>query len=79
MCLLKGSATFAVIAGWAGCNQVAPIMFSTLAARDYVIDCKPGSVLTAVLAGEIIPPHYLSFIELDSNARPFNHPFEPDD
>jgi hypothetical protein len=68
-----------MVAGWAGCNQITPNMFPTLAARNYVIDCKSGSTLTTILAGEVITPHNLPFAQLDLYAGSFDHPFEPDD
>jgi hypothetical protein len=79
MCLFKRASAFAMIAGWAGCSQVAPNMLPPLAARNYVIDCKPVSMLTTILAGEVVTPHNLSFTQLDMDARSLDHPFEPDD
>jgi hypothetical protein len=44
-----------------------------------VIDCKPGSTLTTILAGEIITTHDLAFAQFYLYAGSFDHPFKPDD
>jgi hypothetical protein len=79
MCLFKRASAFTMVAGRASCNQIAPVMYPTLAARNYVIDCEPGSTLTTILAGEIIAPHDLAFVQFYMDAGSFDHPFEPND
>jgi hypothetical protein len=65
-----------MIAGWAGCDQVAPLVCSTLAARDDVIDSHMWHFITAVLTGEIISPQNLTLAQFDTNTRPFDHHFQ---
>lgn len=79
MCLLKGASTFAMVAGWAGCHQVVPGMFSTLAAWNDVIDRQVEGGFSAVLAGVIIPAQDLTFIQLDADAGSLDHAFQADD
>ena len=79
MRLIERPASFAVIASWAGGNQVAPFMPAALAAGDDVVNCHVRNLLTAVLAGVIIPSQDLTLAQFDSNTRPFDHPFQTND
>ena len=79
MRLIKRPASFAVIASWAGCNQVAPLMSAALAAGDDMVNCHVRHFLATVLAGVIIPPQDLTLAQLDPNTRPFDHPFQAND
>lgn len=56
MRLRDRAATFTVVAGRAGSDQIIPDMFAAKAAWDDVIDGEMRTVLTAVLAGVIVPP-----------------------
>lgn len=78
MSLNERPASFAVIASWAGCYQVVPFMFASLAARDDMINCHVRHFLAAVLAGVIIPSQDFALAQFDPNARSFDHPFQAD-
>lgn len=54
-------------------------MFSTLAARNDVIDRQVGGGFSAVLAGIVVPAQDLTFIQLDSDARSLDHALQADD
>ena len=76
MRLVKRPAALAMIAGWASCNQVAPFVFTALAARNDVVNRHVRHLITAVLTGVIISPHDLPLTQFNPNARPSDHPFQ---
>ena len=79
MRLIKRPASFAVIASWAGCNQVASFVPAALAAGDDMVNRHVRHLLAAVLAGVIIPSQDFTLAQFDPNTWPFDHPFQTND
>lgn len=75
MSLFQSSPSFAVIAGRAGRDQVAPRMITSEAAGNDVINGQLGSRISTILAGVIIPSQDFSLVEFHLDARPFDHAF----
>jgi hypothetical protein len=72
----KRPAALAMIAGWASCNQIAPFVFTALAARNDVVNRHVQNFIAAVLTGVIISPQDFPLTQFNPNARPLDHPFQ---
>ena len=53
--LFECAPPFMMVARWAGSHQVFPGMLASHMARHYMINGQQRKMLTAILAGEIIP------------------------
>lgn len=77
--LFQCPTSFAMVAGWAGCNQVAPFMSTSLAAWIDVVNRQLRRSFAAILASVIVSPEDLAFIKFYPDARSFDHPIQPND
>jgi len=71
--LFRSPTSFLVIADYTGANQVLPAMLSTEVPWDNVVQSKLASLLTAVLAGELVAVKDLETGKLWIHPRTFHH------
>jgi hypothetical protein len=77
--LFDSSTTFAMITVRAGSNQVCPHMFTPQMAWNDMVHGKIRDMLTAVLAGVIIPTQHFSLGQLHLRAWSMDHLFQTND
>ena len=71
--LFQCPATLAVVAAWAGRNQVIPGVLPTQPSWNNVIDRQVGDALPAVLAGVVIASQDFPLGETHTRAWPAHH------
>lgn len=79
MRLSQLASAFAVVARWAGCNDICPDMRSAEVFWQDVVDRQVSGMPPAVLAGVIIPAKYFPAGQLDFQAGAMDHLIQTDD
>jgi len=71
--------TFAVIAAWAGGDNIGPNVLTAHMTRDHVIHSQTPFMFATVLAGIIVTAKNFAASQLDVWARPMNLRLQPND
>lgn len=75
----KPSASFAMVAGRTGCDNIRPNVHPTQVTWQDMVNRQVGPLMPTVLAGIIVPAEHLSTAELHVWARAVDHVIEADD
>jgi len=74
----EGAPPFAMVAGRAGGYYIHPVVLPAQMARNDMVDRQFWSAFTAVLAGEVVAPKYLTPGKLEPRAGAVDHFLQTD-